>query len=315
MVAAVHDHTDDDLLAARLGAALEHGLDEPVEVTGLLAGARTGARRIRRRRRAGVAVLAVLAAAAVPSGLDALGPHEQAAQVASAPTTPEPEVLATPSTPTNATTPPTPEPSVVAKPPVRSGDDPAAGTATPWSTDVAYDIPDSVAFAADELPASLELHLDLGQYSRLPTVMGQSCQDPSIGGAEPVAGRAWSWSQGASDSLHEVTVDLVVTGWREGTGPEAFTAMVEDTGSCRWMEPQHAQPPGELTAAGDDAWVAEASSNGLAWGRAAVRQGDVLVGVTVQHPDGPAAAAELSRKLAVVAAGRLAETGLEATGR
>ena len=75
----------DDELGALLGRALDSGLDTPVDTAGLVAGAHRGARRIRRRRRVGVAAVAVLAVAGVPIGQDLLLPAEQPVEVAATP--------------------------------------------------------------------------------------------------------------------------------------------------------------------------------------------------------------------------------------
>lgn len=75
----------DDELGALLGRALDSGLDAPVDTAGLVAGAHRGARRIRRRRRVGVAAVAVLAVAGVPIGQDLLFPAEQPVEVAATP--------------------------------------------------------------------------------------------------------------------------------------------------------------------------------------------------------------------------------------
>lgn len=81
----------DDDLGGLLTRALAEDVDRPVDVARLLDGARAGARRIVRRRRAGAALLTVLALVAAPSGYQALRSEPAGVRVASpAPAEPTP---------------------------------------------------------------------------------------------------------------------------------------------------------------------------------------------------------------------------------
>ncbi len=60
---------------------------------------------------------------------------------------------------------------------------------------------------------------------------------------------------------------------------------------------------------GDDAWAANDDPR-PSTGRAAIRVGDVIVGVRVDHPEGADAAVSLAKRLAGVAAERVRSAGL-----
>lgn len=291
-----------DALRDRLGTS-------PVDVTALLGRTRRRARQARVRRRVTLAAACTAsvgtAAVIAPGAVARLQAVNGTASVASAPEpTPggrrSPVTLTTTPSPTSSASPsPTPVPTPVPTP---------GPTADPeqrrvYAEGVAYPIPDTVAFRQSDFPRPLTVFgFDSGQYRLQPTVPGQSCQDPSLHGVDPVAGRQWSWSE-KSSSAWPLTVDLVVTGWAAGTGPARFQDVLHDRGKCRWLVPQRAAFLD--TPTGDDSWAGSQVSNGLTAGHALVRIGDVLVGVEVYDPAGRAAALTLAERLARTAAGRV----------
>lgn len=283
------EELDDDALARRLGAALDGGLDSPVDTTSLLAGARTGARRIRRRRRAGTAVLTVLAVAAVPTGYQALQPEPEPAprQVASVPTTSAtpPTALSTP-----APAPPSPSPST---------------KVTLVSLAAPETIPGEVAFRPDDLDRPLDKILDLGNYTKVSPVDGQSCDagsDPSK--PMPSAGRKWMWAENGGVGAAAASVSLTVTGWAGGGGSQAVRDVAADTGRCQFLDPVQEVPLGDLPGDGRWAGTSTTPEGDLSSGYAVVELGDVLVSVTVRHAEGPGAAVAEAKRLVEVAAER-----------
>jgi hypothetical protein len=285
VVAVAHEELDDDALARRLGAALDDGLDSPVDTTSLLAGARTGARRIRRRRRAGTAVLTVLAVAAIPTGYQALQSGPAPRQVASVPTT-----SATPPTAlsTSPPAPPSPSPKVT-----------LVSLAAPES------IPGTIAFRPDDLDRPLDKILDLGNYPKVAPVDGQSCDAGSDPGKPlPSAGRMWMWAENGGVGASAASVSLTVTGWAGGGGTPAIKDVAADEGHCQFLHPVQEVPLGDLPVDGGWAGTSTAPEGDLSSGYAVVELGDVLVSVTVRHADGPDAAVAEARRLVEVAAER-----------
>jgi hypothetical protein len=285
VVEVAREELDDDALARRLGAALDDGLDSPVDTTSLLAGARTGARRIRRRRRAGTAVLTVLAIAAVPTGYQALQPEAVSRQIASAP-------------PTTGSPPAT----------ALSSSAPATGPSTKVtlvSLAAPESIPGEIAFRLDDLDRPLDKILDLGNYAKVAPVDGQSCDagsDPSK--PLPSAGRHWMWAENGGVGASAASVSLTVTGWAGGGGSQAIRDVAADEGHCQFLDPVQEVPLGDLPVDGGWAGTSTTPEGDLSSGYAAVELGDVLVSVTVRHADGPDAAVAEARRLVEVAAER-----------
>jgi len=155
----------------------------------------------------------------------------------------------------------------------------------PVGTGVAYAIPD-LALPEALLPAGHDPVSDLGQYRLQPSVPGQACSSrPPFN----VAGRQWTWIGSGRAS-----VTVVVTGWRAGRGSAAFDDVVQDAGTCRFMDDVRSVPASVASA--QQAWVASATtSTGLSPTYGAARVGDLLVGVEVLEPpsDGPALVADL----------------------
>lgn len=275
----------DPALRAALREALDGG--PAVDTVALVAGARAGARRLRRRRRAVTTVLAVLAVVAVPAGYQVLVPGgQQAAQVATAPPTTAPSPLVEPSSPAPSTS--IPPPST-----------PLVSLAAPAA------VPDGAALEPGDFDRPVQLLLDTGEYVNGPTADGQECGPGSAPPSTlPGARRAWTWVQERSNRLDQLQVDLTVTGWRGG-GSTALERLAADTGYCRWHEPTTPERADDLP--GDGQWAGSSQSGQLSNGYAVVQLGDVLVAVSVTHPDGREAAVAEAKRLVVVAAARTVE--------
>lgn len=262
-------------LERRLRAALHEGLDgDPVPTAALVAGARTGAARIRRRRRAVAAGVTALVVVAVPAGLNVLdrGAGPGPTHVASPP----------PSTETS----PAPSPS---------------GLPTELVSLAAPDaFPDDARLQPGDFDRPLELLLDLGDYADVPVVSGQECAAGP--GGRPSAGRVWSWAEERSNALDQLQVHLTLTGWAGGGGSAALADVVGDAGRCRWSDPVSEVDVAELP--GDGRWAGQSRDTRPPRGYAVVQLGDVLVAVTVHHPDGAAAAVAEAKRLVVLAAAR-----------
>ncbi|MFN8074237.1 MAG: hypothetical protein U0Q15_02315 [Kineosporiaceae bacterium] len=308
----------------RLSASLHSGYDAKyVDVTALRDGARATSRRMRRRRTVGVALVAV-ATVAVPAGVVtalATQPSRGGVSVAASPDgTPSPDATASPSptdvptltpsptgtasatdspapttsqataaadpTPTRAAASPDPSPSGAASEPVEARRRPSARPyATSDPNSVAYPVPDSLAVSTEVFPVRVVEGFMSEQYRYQPTVPGQACDGGDL--PRPVAGRQWTWY----DPKTQFSVAEVVTGWKAGTGPDRFAEIAADTGDCHWLD-----KPRVLTAT-DDRWMGLEQRGKLSFARGAVRVGDVIVGIEVQHHDGLDAAEALLRRL------------------
>lgn len=304
-------------LAQALRAGLESG--PPVDVASLSAGAREAARRIRRRRRIGVSVLAALAVAAVPLGVASLRPGLPPAQVDAPPVTaaePGPGGQAE-----SGTGPVGTGPADAGTGPADAGTGPAdAGPLDPGAPDGALDdqgeslpgladpgsVPDDAALRPGDLGRPLVVLSDLGDYPKGPPVDGQGCGEPDPGDAVPSTRRAWMWAEESSNRLDQLVVDQVVTGWPPGDGPQVVDDIAAGTGWCRFLDDPAPVPPEELR--GPVVWAATAPAAGGGTGYAVVRLGDVVVSVSVDHPDGEQAAVAEAQRLAGVAAGRVADS-------
>jgi hypothetical protein len=298
---------DDAELAARLSGALREELGrEHVDVAGLLRATRQDTRRAKMRRRALVAVAAV-AVLGIPVGIDAArsglpsvpGLGTPAAGGGDPTDLPTPTPTARPGeepVPSSEATDPSgvnTSPGVVWRVPKDKVNDPD------WQ---AYDIPDSIAFRTADLPKGMESIGDFEPYRQAPTVAGQGCgRIPS--NRWPLARREWSWSRGnTAAGERELTVQMVITGWNRSE--DAFAGVVSNTGACRFSDTYllNREESPDTTV-----WLSERTSpEGLAYGFAAQRlPGEVIVAVTVIHPDGTAEAGALASKLADVAAQRV----------
>jgi hypothetical protein len=292
----------------RLASALRAGLDdEPVPVTSLLQGARRKATRIRRRRQVGMAGVAAIAVAAAPFGVQTFldgSPRDGATHIASTPG-PSTDV----STPTGS-----PSPRLRKPPPPPSESVPSSVSPAPTDAPTPQGepsrprfislaapkaFPDDIGFRPGDFDRSLQLLLDLGNYRKVAPVGGQECSSADPGAS---AGRVWKWAEENSNRLDQVSVDLTLTGWANGRGTQAIRDVADDTGVCRWSPRTKEVPSRDLP--GDGKWAATRTMDGLHQGFAAVELGDVLVAVSVTHPDGEQAAVDEAKRLVVIAAER-----------
>ena len=341
--AQLPSHVEQDV-AERLARALHGGPADLVDVTALAAGTRRGIVRASVRRRATV-LSAAVAAVAVPVGVMLLGPGGATRVVGPAASASSPVTASATGSPT-ASAAPSPSESPGGSPsqsqsgspagsPTTSPADPAPsepGTGSdsdpvppdpqasvvpigslsddPVPNHVAYLVPDAVTLVADsDFPRPMLQLLDLGDYRWTPTVSGQGC-----GGSHspmPVAARQWGFAEENSNRLDQLSVNVVVSGWRPGTTAARFADIRQNDGVCRFSGRTTTVSTAGLP--GDEAWAATLVENGYPSGRAAIRVGDVIVSVEVDHPDGKAAAVSLAKTLAGLLAERAVSSGLAAT--
>ncbi|WP_432497445.1 hypothetical protein [Kineococcus auxinigenes] len=271
----------EDLLRTALEQDVRTGA---VDESALTTGTRTRIRIRHRRRRATWAVATLAALAAVPLTVQVLPDGAVRTRPAASPTasptqrsTGAPPTLAAP-TPA-ASTPAVTTPAVTT-PAVPSTPLPTTAPADPGA--VAYAVPDLPGLVA-ALPAGQVLLLDLGQYAKNPTVAGQRCGETPLDPPQ-IAGRQWGWAQEDSNRLDQTSVEVVVTGWAPGTGPEAFAHLVaNDSPTCGFSE-DLTRTTVDVPGA-DETWAARWESNGTPVTAGAARVGDLVVGVTVNDPD------------------------------
>ncbi len=295
---------DDVELAALLEEALHDTLDgEPVDLARLVQGTRREARRARTARRAGLAVACAASIAAAAVVVPAAIAHVQGRAHSLAPpaTVSSPSPIAS-STPSPSAT-PSRMPSATLPPP--SLTDPASLD----DSQVAYPIPDSVAFRQADLPRPLPvLGFDSHQLRLQPAAPNQGCASPRTARDKaPIAGRTWEWYERQSNGP-QMGVILAVTGYATGTGHARFEDAAKGRGDCTWSTPQRRAAVGNL--GGDEAWAwTEVRSPALSiyYGRVLVRVGDVLVGVEVTDASGTRPALRLAEQLATKAARRVAD--------
>ncbi len=275
-------------LASRLEEAL-HGTPDGdhVDVATLLAGTRRRARRQRTLQRTGLAMgsLAAVASVAVVAVTVTAGPQPLVERQTAAGT---PSTLAITVAPTrSASTAPRPGPS-----PTPESSRPLDGNA--------FDIPVTVSLTKNEVPPGIRALPDSGELPDMTPIDGKNCNDNGPGPTS-IAGRWFSWANNRGTAL----IDLTVTGYAAGTGAARFKNLVDDTGRCRWLFPPKAV--GTAGLRGDGVWAGMASSPQVgAIGHAAIRYGDVIIGVTVRDRQStPRAAAALAKRLVQLAADRV----------
>lgn len=294
---------------AELGARLERALREGpgsghVDVAQLLRGTRQATTKRARVRRTAMIAAAAVAVGAVPVGL-------QTARWLS----PEPVTPAT-----GLSSGPDPTPSPTAPPTSRPMPSPASPRALPTGQLGAvlgddpkaflYRIPDSVAFDEADLPAPMELILDLGDYRWIPTVQGQQCNEARVRKLEQaVAGRSWAWvSDPASGRREQLEVRLSVTGWASTKSAELQLALIRrDAGACRFAERV------STVASTEGRWLASGSrADGVPRAyAAAVVPGGLVVGVTViGTPAGAVDGVKTADSLVQVATRNIERSGL-----
>ena len=309
----VHDDSDEEL-AARLDSALQADLGSTrVDVAALLDGSRRRARRVRSQRIAAMTAVAALVVA-VPVSYEVIRP-ERNRTVQPAAMLPSSSLTAMPwsdrPTPDPTRTPPAADslPSTPVPLDSKLTSKPRITLKTTGST--IYQIPDSVAFTAAELPDGLTLNFD-GAGANQPTVDGQVCDPGNPKALRPITGRQWSWVD-SSGSMTSTTVNLIVTGWKTGTAKAAFGELVANTGYCQWLDPQTVVD--FSTPASDQSWSGTSTSSTdtpLKYGRAVIRIGDLIAGVEVQDANGTDVAVKLAEKLAVDSCRHLQASGLAA---
>jgi hypothetical protein len=293
----------------RLASALRAGLDDgPVPVTSLLQGARRKATRIRRRRQVGMAGAAAIAVAAAPFGVQTFlsgSPRDGATHIASTPgpstgvvaptgAPPSPSALSVPSVAPSESAPSSTEASAEPTPQKQPSRPRFISLAAPKA------FPNEVGFRSGDFEPPLRLLLDLGSERKVPPVGGQECGSGEPG---PSSGRVWQWAEESSNRQDQVSVTLTLTGWANGRGTRAIADVADDTGLCRWSPGIKETPSADLP--GDGKWAATRMMNGLHQGFAVVELGDVLVAVSVTHPDGEQAAVDEAKRLVVIAAERV----------
>lgn len=230
-------------------------------------------------------------------------PLSTAAPSGSSQQTPPPPPSPGPSTSTPATVTPTLGPSST----------PTDGLPTPTSVNptiaptTSAVVPDRVGFKASDLPHSMVLLQDFGQYANQPSALGQYCDiaDNGASGTEPrpIGGRQWMFAQHASNA-DQYSADEVVTIWADGA--KALADLQHDTGYCRFRALNW---PGFTTTKSTSTDFA-AHFNSASAGPIAVHSvlvGKALVSVTLYSPRG-ASLAQLTAdadRLAHLAASRL----------
>jgi hypothetical protein len=163
----------------------------------------------------------------------------------------------------------------------------------------AFPIPVTVNLTQDEVPSSIRPLPDDGETPNMTPIYGKNCNDNGPG-ATSIAGRWFTWT----NRRDTAAIDLTVTGYATGTGPARFKDLVNDTGRCRWVTPK--VPVSAAGLSGDGVWAGMGHSPQMgALGHAAIRYGDVIIGVSVRDRQStPRAAAALAKRLVQLAADR-----------
>lgn len=245
-----------------LGRALHARLDGvPVDGGLLVEGARHGAV-VRRRRRTAAVVAATAAVLLVPGGVIAAnGVRDDADQVAAA----SGEVLLRADDAGPRATAPAPTASTAPSTAPSTGSPMAAGPGS---------IP-SPLLDASALPVPMVLGYSLPTVN-VPIVPGQVC-NLGLPGLTPMDGQVESWSEDESNRVDQQSLRVVVTRWGPGESVDAFAEAAQDAGACRF------QDEGDLTAwqpgVGQEGLQRARSAEGLDYGAALLRTGDLLVGV------------------------------------
>ena len=260
----------DDQLRSVLG-----GADEHFDYDALVAGTKVRATRIRRRRAvAQGATVAVLVPALLGAGFAIHGSLEGRTGVVTGPA----------ATGTDGAT-ATEGPRLMTSAPVPDGpphQDPADLPDSPVA-ETNPDLPNRWE-VPDPRPTGIDLLDDLGAprdfflYPRTVPLMGMHGDERE--GVEPHSGASWSFHDGTND-LEQVTVHLNVTGWDDSRAVMAALRADEPLISASWPAPLDLRPwPGHH----DDDHLLVDLESAAPWPEvgALVRQGDYLVGVSVQ---------------------------------
>ncbi len=248
----------------RLTRALHQGLDEADVDPDLVPGARVRARRLRRRRSAGVAAVVALTVG-LPLGATVLrDPTSVPAAPAALVTTaerPQP-------TPTRT------EPSTTAAPPPATA--PVVDLEGLGPNRSAWDIPLAALTQREDLPVPL-VPYDLFEptYRNVPVVMGQECGE--LPGLQPAAAAMSTWLEDPSGPRSQLTVTTQITGFSRGDGPQAFAEALQDEGRCRWSG--QGATSTFSPAVGDQGLIRTRDDGADPESAAVLRVGDLLVGV------------------------------------
>jgi hypothetical protein len=163
-------------------------------------------------------------------------------------------------------------------------------------------VPTAFAFTAAELPSGLVPEWNAPNTAGI-LVDGQRCDGPEKG-ARPLAGHQWIWA-GRQGSASGLAVSLTVTRWSEGAAAVAFTAAIDETGYCKWQDPQTPRTPVGVSA--KQTYASTSDLNGQHLARTMLRVGDSIVGIQVRNPKTSAAAAQLADNLAKIETARLSK--------
>lgn len=302
------DDDSDDRLGSRLDSALHTVLDvDRVDIQTLVQGSRRRARRIRTQRIAAMTVTAGLVLG-VPVGYEVINPGAggDATTAVMLPSAPARTRAGGPIDRSNPA--PTAVPSAVV--PSATGSAAPSNGVPPTVPDpitvAPTSIPDGFAFAPADLPAGL-VRDPASRKATAALVDGQNC-DPSSQGPRPAVSRQWVWAddQGQGD---ELSVSLTVSGWEPAEAATAFTAAVDETGYCRWEEPQQSRI--RLGVSADQVWASTSELDGQHFARVVVRVGAEIAGIQVRHPKGSGAATKLADRLAQIEVSRLRNGNLK----
>lgn len=289
-------------LQQRLERALDDSLRRaPVDGESLLIGAHRGAKRIRRRRRQGAAVLAVAALAgagglgwgvraatlptvsvasgpsvltSAPSMTDTSSPTESIVSSSGTPST-----SASRSAPTNVpnggvrTTPSTGHTPGSQRTAVAGGaTTPEVDVATLGPHDSAVEIPTSVLADVADQVSGMTPTGEVLVYRRVPAVGGMQC-NLGLPGVEPIAAVSRDWG------LSMASVTVTVTAYAKGSGATLWDEVGTDTGTCRWMGSATTQ--GSISEQGFQLLARDEGDSA----QRLIRIGDVVVGVQARGTD------------------------------
>lgn len=297
----------DDELGALLTRGLAEDVDRPVDVARLLDGARAGARRIVRRRRAGAALLTVLALVAAPSGYQALRSEPAGVRIASPPPA-EPTPTGPP--PSHRGTPPPPPPEATSLTPPETVSAPSLQT-----VDGRLVVPDSAMLDVEAANALVEpLGASLGTWTADSSPLRDSgwpqvlpCRQPGEGDLSVTEGlRELGSDDGSGATLYtRVTVYATADADEQWAG---IRQMLAD-GTCNGGLTRQPFPQTSLETS-VDRYLAEAELDGNYYG--VQRIGRVVVEVSLYAPADRAAAREALVQLLDAAVRQAQESGFVA---
>ncbi len=165
----------------------------------------------------------------------------------------------------------------------------------------ADEVPDSVGFAASELPPGSTLTgAGAGASSGSvdpELVAGLDCVGPTgtaaaaPGATDNAQQRQWRWS-GATD------VSLTVTRWAStDAAADALTTLADNTGTCTWTDPVETQS--DTIAGSNQTWAGNSTVDGRSQVHVIVRVDEMVAGLQVTGSDAESAT-ELADSLATL---------------